>query len=101
MTWETKFVGRNEELSQLINNLEQARAGKGRILFITGEAGIGKTRLVKELSEQSEILDFEFLRGECIYYEGTDPYLPFIDMFKGYLSEHPYLAKAIQASCDL
>ncbi|MCK5559074.1 MAG: tetratricopeptide repeat protein, partial [Thermoplasmata archaeon] len=56
------------------------------------------SRLVKELGQQSTKLDFEFLRGECIYHDGTDPYLPFVDMFKGYLSTHPYLAQALQAS---
>jgi predicted ATPase len=76
----------------------QAKKGFGKIFFITGEAGVGKTRLAMELAKLKDDLDFEFLTGQCIYREGTDPYMPFIDMFKGYLSEHPYLAKAIQAS---
>jgi predicted ATPase len=99
-TWETQFIGRHEEMSKLLAGLEEARKGQGSILFITGEAGIGKTRLVNELAKNKDALDFEFLHGECIYYEGTDPYLPFTDMFKGYLSEHPYLAKALHSSVD-
>ncbi len=96
--WEPKFIGRENELRLLETGLNQAKKGLGNIFFITGEAGVGKTRLVLELAKEKEQLNFEFLTGQCIYREGTDPYLPFIDMFKGYLSEHPYLAKAIQAS---
>jgi tetratricopeptide (TPR) repeat protein len=98
ITWETEFLGRDEEINQLLDNLEKARNKHGNITFITGEAGIGKTRLAVELLKQKQELNFEFLMGQCIYREGTDPYLPFIDMFKGYLSSHPYLAKAIQTS---
>ncbi len=98
MVWETKFVGRTTELKILQDGLEQARNKRGNVLFITGEAGVGKTRLVEELAKQKTHLNFEFLSGQCIYSKGVDPYLPFIDMFKGYLSSHPYLSKAIQAS---
>ena len=96
--WVPKFVGRENELRQLNSGLTKAREGAGKIIFITGEAGVGKTRLALELAKSKDDLDFEFLMGQCIYRDGTDPYLPFIDMFKGYLSEHPYLARAIQAS---
>lgn len=98
MTWEADFVGRDRELKQLTDAIEQARIGNGSLLFIIGEAGVGKSRLVSELSKLRTDLDFEFLKGVCIYQEGTDPYLPFIDMFKGYLTTHPYLAQALQSS---
>ena len=80
--------------------LEQAIKGKGSILFVTGEAGIGKTRLVQELPNQEMPFKFELLTGQCIYRDGTDPYLPFIEMFKGYLSSHPYLATSILSSMN-
>jgi predicted ATPase len=92
------FVGRKDELKQLQQGLEQAKSGQGNIIFITGEAGVGKTRLATELETLKVSFDFEFLMGQCIYHEGVDPYLPFIDMFKGYLTEHPYIASAIMAS---
>ena len=98
MTWEAKFVGREDEFKVLKFGLEQAQAGYGSILFILGEAGVGKTRLAEEFSKQKAPFDFKFLKGQCIYREGTDPYLPFIDMFKGYLSTHPYQATAILSS---
>ncbi len=98
MTWISSFVGRQNELKQLRLGLESAKAGKGRIIFITGEAGVGKTRLAEELINLKIPFKYEFLKGQCIYHEGVDPYLPFIDMFKGYLTEHPYIATAIMAS---
>ena len=52
MTWEAKFVGRENELRLLKYGIEQANEGRGSILFITGEAGVGKTRLVEELGGQ-------------------------------------------------
>jgi predicted ATPase len=98
MTWEANFVGRDKELKKLTDGVEQARNGHGNLIFIVGEAGVGKSRLVQELSKSNTKLEFEFIKGVCIYHEGTDPYLPFIDMFKGYLSTHPYMAKALQST---
>jgi len=42
------FVGRDRELARAVGLLEEARAGRGRLLLCTGEAGIGKTRLAEE-----------------------------------------------------
>jgi predicted ATPase len=92
------FVGRKDELKQLQQGLDKVKSGQGNIIFITGEAGVGKTRLATEMETLKASFDFEFLMGQCIYHEGVDPYLPFIDMFKGYLTEHPYIATAIMAS---
>jgi predicted ATPase len=98
MTWEAKFVGREPELRLLKYGLEQARDGKGSILFLTGEAGIGKTKLGEEIQNLDTNFEFEFLYGQCYYRENTDPYLPFIEMFKRYLSTHPYIATSILSS---
>ena len=43
------FVGRQRELRRLLEALESARAGRGRLLLVSGEPGIGKTRLCEEL----------------------------------------------------
>ena len=42
------FVGRDRELARAVGLLDEARAGRGRLLLCTGEAGIGKTRLAEE-----------------------------------------------------
>jgi predicted ATPase len=43
------FVGRERELEELSSGLADARAGRGRLFLLVGEAGIGKTRLADEL----------------------------------------------------
>jgi predicted ATPase len=98
MAWNAQFVGREEELEQLTRALELASTGHGGVIFITGEAGVGKTRLAEEIKNIKTVSEFEFLKGQCIYRESVDPYLPFIDMFKGYLTAHPYITTAIMAS---
>jgi predicted ATPase len=98
MAWEAQFIGREDELKLLQHALELAKAGHGGVIFITGEAGVGKTRLAEELEKAEMGFEFEFLKGQCIYSEGVDPYLPFIDLFKGYLTAHPYVTTAVMAT---
>jgi class 3 adenylate cyclase/predicted ATPase len=50
----TPLVGRDEELDLLVRRWEQARAGEGRVVLISGEPGIGKSRLTAALSERIE-----------------------------------------------
>jgi len=47
----TPLVGRDEELELLIRRWEQAKSGEGRVVLISGEPGIGKSRLTAALSE--------------------------------------------------
>ena len=49
----TPLVGRDEELELLIRRWEQAKSGEGRVVLISGEPGIGKSRLTAALSEAS------------------------------------------------
>lgn len=50
----TPFVGRQDELRHLMNRWERTREGQGQVVAITGEAGIGKSRLVHRFREQAE-----------------------------------------------
>ncbi len=77
-----KLVGREAELTQLRNLLDDALQGRGHIVFIAGEAGIGKTRLVDELVSYAQDMGVLFVQGRCLYREGTDPYLPFTDALR-------------------
>ncbi len=75
----TAFAGRQNELEILSDILKVAISGRSRLVFVTGEAGIGKTRLIQEIGNQAEADGAQFLTGRCISHQHGDPYLPFID----------------------
>jgi len=61
----TAMVGRDEEFKTLNQTLNDVRAGKGRIIFIRGESGIGKTRLIQELIKYGRKRKVQALKGAC------------------------------------
>jgi tetratricopeptide (TPR) repeat protein len=75
----SEFVGRTTEFAQITEHLKEAEEGRGRLVFVVGEAGIGKTRLIRELEEYANTQNVLSLSGRCLYQENTEPYLPFID----------------------
>jgi DNA-binding SARP family transcriptional activator/RecA/RadA recombinase len=74
------FVAREREVEQLGSFLELALAGQGRVLFVTGEAGSGKTALIQEFVRRAQQAhdDVAAASGNCNAHTGVgDPYLPF------------------------
>jgi DNA-binding winged helix-turn-helix (wHTH) protein len=66
------FVGRREELARLHRALERALRGERQVVFVTGEAGIGKTALVDAfLAEAAGVPDLRVARGQCIEHHGA------------------------------
>src|SRR6267142_2236101 len=85
------FVGRGPELEKLEGYLQQAIDGTGRLVFITGEPGIGKTSLSDEFLRRARTRYPGLLvsRGRCVEQYGTgEAYLPFLDAI-GALLEGP------------
>ena len=77
------LVGRADELQRLDAALAAAAAGRGSTVLISGEAGIGKTRLAFELGERALKLGATVLRGRCIDLVGTGlPYLPLVEALR-------------------
>jgi predicted ATPase len=74
----TKFVGRIWELDYLKNLLNKSIADEGQFAVISGEAGIGKTRLVQELKRYAISQNVRCMEGASTYHEVSDPYLPFL-----------------------
>jgi predicted ATPase len=70
-----KIVGRDKELDQLKELLHATINGKGNIVLLSGETGIGKTRLVKEFEVCAESLGVRVLEGHCLY-ESPTPFCP-------------------------
>jgi tetratricopeptide (TPR) repeat protein/predicted Ser/Thr protein kinase len=74
------FVGREEELERLDRALDEAIAGDGKVMFVTGDAGSGKTALIAEFARraQERHADLVVAQGNCDAQTGAgDPYLPF------------------------
>jgi class 3 adenylate cyclase len=80
----TPLAGREEEMARLRTSLDELTAGRGQIVFLLGEAGIGKTRLVDELGALA-VDRGTLLEGHCLSY-GTDLlYGPFIEILRSWL----------------
>jgi predicted ATPase len=78
-----QFVARKRELARLQSFLDQALAGEGQVVFVTGEAGAGKTALVTEFTRRAQEThpDLVVAIGTCNAQTGVgDPYLPFREM---------------------
>jgi len=71
------FVGRDGELSNLRAVLADARAGRGRLVLLAGEPGIGKTRLAEELARHADAAGTALGRGRTSEDEGSPPYWVF------------------------
>jgi class 3 adenylate cyclase/tetratricopeptide (TPR) repeat protein len=88
-----ELVGREEELRRGIEAVEGALAGSGRVLFVVGEAGIGKSRLAAELRRRFELGDVptrgdpRWLEGRCVSYGEALPYWPFRVLLREWLGQ--------------
>jgi tetratricopeptide (TPR) repeat protein len=75
------MVGREDALRKLRGYSEEAVSGRGVLVLISGEAGIGKTRLAEEFEKEAVGRSFTVMVGRCV--PGTPtPYFPFLDAFK-------------------
>jgi transcriptional regulator with AAA-type ATPase domain/tetratricopeptide (TPR) repeat protein len=74
------FVGRASELAMLHEVLERAERGQGQIVGITGEPGVGKSRLLSEFRLALGPERARVLFGRCVSYGGAIPYLPIVDV---------------------
>ncbi|MFC2155522.1 serine/threonine-protein kinase PknK [Acidobacteriota bacterium] len=77
-----KMVGRDKELDKLRLHIMQVINGKGSILRIIGEAGIGKSRLAAELKKVENLKKVTFLEGRAVPVGKNISYHPFIDILK-------------------
>jgi class 3 adenylate cyclase len=80
------LVGREEQLFALEDALLAAHRGESRFVALGGEAGMGKTRLARELATRARRLDWQVLWGACSEAELPLPYLPLVEALGNYLS---------------
>jgi class 3 adenylate cyclase/ribosomal protein L40E len=80
----SRFVGRDAEIAQLHRALEQARQGRGQVAAIVGEPGVGKSRLVFELTHSHRVERWLVLEASSVSYGKATSYLPVTDLLKVY-----------------
>jgi class 3 adenylate cyclase/tetratricopeptide (TPR) repeat protein len=81
----TPLVGREAELDLLRQALGRAAASRGQIVVLVGEAGVGKSRLVWEVTHSHRTHGWLILESRSVSYGKASPYLPLISLLKGYL----------------
>ena len=80
----TTLVGRDTELEQLRSALGQAGQGRGQIVGVVGEAGVGKSRLLHEFTHSQQAGGWLVLGSRSISYGKAISYLPVIELLKAY-----------------
>jgi len=72
------FVGRQQEMGDLKAALEDALSGRGRMVTLVGEPGIGKSRTAQELATYAGLRGAQVLWGRCYEEQGAPPYWPWV-----------------------
>jgi predicted ATPase/class 3 adenylate cyclase len=86
---ETPWTGRATELATLRRLIDDGAEGKGRIVFVAGEAGIGKSRLARETANLARRRGFRVLFGRALPGELRAPYAPWIELCRQFLDSAP------------
>src|SRR5262245_11405009 len=76
------FVGRERELEELLGALAEVARGRGRLFMVTGDAGIGKTRLADELAAAALEQDAQVVWGRCWAGGGAPAYWPWVQIIR-------------------
>ncbi|HZL94980.1 MAG TPA: protein kinase, partial [Vicinamibacterales bacterium] len=74
----TEFTGRDHELASVVEAFEDVRSGCGRFVTVTGDAGLGKSRLLLEFRRTLDPSLSTLLIGRCSSYAQATPYMPFL-----------------------
>ena len=100
METDAPFVGRERELEALLSGLRDARGGRARLLVVTGDAGIGKTRLVEELIGRAELPAQRVLWGRAPEQAGAPSYWPWIRAVDDYVARADDAALRAELGAD-
>ena len=82
------LIGRTDDLATLQLLVDRAGKGQGGVALLSGEAGIGKSRLVSEVKAEALAHDFWLLQGSCFPTDHAIPYAPLLDLLRSHFSSH-------------
>jgi class 3 adenylate cyclase len=88
----TRLIGRDEEVDLLSRRWERARAGNGQVVLVSGEPGVGKSRIIAALAEQLHAEPHLRLRYSCSPYHQDSALFPIIDRLRrasGFAADDP------------
>ncbi len=80
------IVGRAIELAALHTIIDEVEGGRSRVVLLSGEAGIGKSRLVAEAKTYATAQGFLLLEGQCFPTDRSCPYAPLLDLLRAHLA---------------
>jgi len=80
----SKFVGRDAEMEQIRQSADQARLGRGQLVAVGGEAGVGKSRLFFEFIHSHHAQGWLVLEASSVSYGKATPFLPLADLLRAY-----------------
>jgi DNA-binding winged helix-turn-helix (wHTH) protein/tetratricopeptide (TPR) repeat protein len=93
------FIGRDAELGRLAAALDDARGGRGALLVVAGDAGMGKTRLAREFAAHAALDGVPVWSGICIEGGKAAPFWPWVQVLRDAAKE-PALAREAEALID-
>ncbi len=89
----TTFVGRDGEFRQLVAAWDRAAEGRGQVVSIVGEAGLGKSRLLHEFKQELARRGVACHEGSCFTYGEAISYLPFLEVLRALLGVEATMAQ--------
>jgi ABC-type transport system substrate-binding protein len=95
------FVGRDEQIKELQQRLNNAVDGKCQFVVISGEAGVGKTRLLDELETLARARQIRVLHGRFVEHEAAFPYYGFCEAIQEYFQQKEAGSSSASGSPDL
>jgi tetratricopeptide (TPR) repeat protein len=82
------LIGRGHDLTTLRLLVERAKCSLGQVILLSGEAGIGKSRLVAEVKTEAVSRDFLLMQGSCFPTDHAIPYAPLLDLLRSHFSSY-------------
>jgi predicted ATPase len=83
------LLAHEPQLAALDSMLTQAREGHGRTVLVSGEAGVGKSRLVAEVQVHAQQHGVVLIQGRCFEPDRVLPYAPLLDLLRGWVAATP------------
>ncbi len=80
-----RLISRRDEMDELRQLWTRAMRGQSHLVLISGEPGVGKTRVARELMVLARLGGATVLQGGCYEFEATTPYLPFVEALRNWV----------------